>query len=160
MRHRWSGKQNWEIVKRIHFEQVLWLREMKVFRYQRVLLQCRMTMKLSVKGSPPWQCINYWCKSVPRKKMCDGSTHSQLVPSSNEQNFLRFLANSLCFSSVRFLGYPFTVVTLPSTRSACEDVDRDGKLLPDEFQILAPRLRIHRVIASMAGRFAAHLPEK
>ena len=40
------------------------------------------------------------------------------------------------------------------------DVDRDGKLLPDEFQILAPRLRIHRVIASMAGRFAAHLPEK
>lgn len=40
------------------------------------------------------------------------------------------------------------------------DVDRDGKLLPDEFQILAPRLRIHRVIASMAGRFAARLPEQ
>lgn len=41
-----------------------------------------------------------------------------------------------------------------------EDVDRDGKLLPDEFQILAPRLRIHRVIGRMAGRFAARLPEQ
>mmetsp|Transcript_48341 Transcript_48341/g.90501 ORF Transcript_48341/g.90501 Transcript_48341/m.90501 type:complete len:353 (-) Transcript_48341:28-1086(-) len=34
------------------------------------------------------------------------------------------------------------------------DIDRDGKLLPQEFALLAPRLRIHQTIGRMAGKFA------
>eukprot|EP00931_Biecheleriopsis_adriatica_P080412 TRINITY_DN53767_c0_g1_i1.p1 TRINITY_DN53767_c0_g1~~TRINITY_DN53767_c0_g1_i1.p1 ORF type:complete len:340 (+),score=65.66 TRINITY_DN53767_c0_g1_i1:94-1113(+) len=34
------------------------------------------------------------------------------------------------------------------------DSDRDGKLLPDEFAALAPRLRLHEVIGHMALKFA------
>ncbi|CAK9099719.1 Calcineurin subunit B (Calcineurin regulatory subunit) (Protein phosphatase 2B regulatory subunit) [Durusdinium trenchii] len=40
------------------------------------------------------------------------------------------------------------------------DLDRDGKLLPDEFRVLAPRLRLHRVISSMAQCFAAQMPSE
>lgn len=34
------------------------------------------------------------------------------------------------------------------------DFDRDGKLLPQEFAVLAPRLRIHQTICRMAGQYA------
>ncbi|CAE7228795.1 pum [Symbiodinium sp. CCMP2456] len=34
------------------------------------------------------------------------------------------------------------------------DFDRDGKLLPQEFAVLAPRLRIHQTIGRMAGQYA------
>ncbi|CAE7191382.1 Ppp3r1 [Symbiodinium natans] len=34
------------------------------------------------------------------------------------------------------------------------DYDGDGKLLPQEFAILAPRLRIHQTISRMAGQYA------
>ncbi|CAK9027403.1 unnamed protein product [Durusdinium trenchii] len=45
-------------------------------------------------------------------------------------------------------------------RDTGADLDRDGKLLPDEFRVLAPRLRLHRVISSMAQCFAAQMPSE
>ena len=152
--------------ERLLWENAFWTgslteRNWRVFRCLRVPLQRRMTMKLSVKGSPPDSVSTTDVNQFPERRcVTEAHTHSLCSLVLNKISCL-FLANSLCVCFRAFLGIPFCGGNLPSNyHQRCEDVDRDGKLLPDEFQILAPRLRIHRVIASMAGRFAAHLPEK
>ncbi|CAJ1451294.1 unnamed protein product [Effrenium voratum] len=38
------------------------------------------------------------------------------------------------------------------------DLDRDGTLRPEEFGLLAPRLRLHRILARLCGKYTERLP--